>query len=187
MIDSEEWRPVVGYEGVYAVSSSGRVMRVAAGAGTRVGTILKPKPQKSGHLSVGLCVNGVKTRHRVHRLVATAFIPNPDNLPFVLHWDDDPENNSVENLRWGTPQQNTDDIKRNGNRLGRPRGTHCPSGHEYTAENMVTLSGGYEACRICHRDQQRRASRKYEEKRKLLRAEARRAHTEEDGKVLFNA
>ncbi len=60
--------------------------------------------------------NGMKrgAPAKISRLVALAWCDNPDNLPFVLHRDDDTENNTVGNLYWGTPQQNADDRTRNG-------------------------------------------------------------------------
>ena len=52
-------------------------------------------------------------RQTIHRLLAKAFIANPDNLPCVLHWDDDPLNNDLGNLRWGTMTENIKDRERN--------------------------------------------------------------------------
>jgi len=54
-------------------------------------------------------------RKYLHRAIAEAFIPNPDNLPYVRHLDDDPQNNSVSNLAWGTQKDNMGDCIRNGN------------------------------------------------------------------------
>ena len=58
------------------------------------------KTDKDGYKSVTLCVNETMKCYRVHRLVATAFIPNPDNLPLINHKDENPSNNIVENLEW---------------------------------------------------------------------------------------
>ena len=83
----EEWRPVFGYESRYEVSNLGRVRNAD-------GHILKPIKRR-GYLCLNFCVNGVRKDMKIHRLVAEAFIPNPDELPFVNHKDEDKENNAV--------------------------------------------------------------------------------------------
>lgn len=105
---SEEWRPIEGYEGLYEVSNTGRVrsldMYVKIGYGNyrlhkgKVISLLKKG--EYGYIQVNLCYNGKLYKKYVHRLVAQAFIPNPDNLPEVNHKDEDKTNNSVENLEW---------------------------------------------------------------------------------------
>jgi hypothetical protein len=86
------------------------------GGSTRLhkGKILAPAPTGFGHLTVVLSKDGKSVTLLVHRLVALAWIRNPDNLPFVLHSDDVPSNNKVGNLRWGTHQDNMDDMLRKG-------------------------------------------------------------------------
>lgn len=104
----EEWRDVAGYEGLYEVSNFGRVRSVdryvsrgCKGAVLFKGKILKKRTNIDGHITVQLYDknHNVKTAF-VHRLVAEAFIPNPENLPFVNHKDERPKNNFVENLEW---------------------------------------------------------------------------------------
>ena len=104
---SEEWRPIEGYEGLYEVSSYGRVRSLDRYVKTcyeayklHKGKILSPAKDKNGYLKVHLCCNGKHNIIRVHRLVCKAFIPNPDNLPEVNHKDEDKTNNSVDNLEW---------------------------------------------------------------------------------------
>lgn len=118
---SEEWKPVVGYEGFYSVSSKGRVRsepRITLSVDGRTfrhrGFLLRPGRNSSGRFGENLCRDGVQVSRLIHRLVAESFIPNPEGHPFVLHWDDNPENNQVSNLRWGTRSENTHDSIRNG-------------------------------------------------------------------------
>lgn len=99
----EEWRPVPGYEGLYEVSSYGRVRSLDRYVKTCYGSyrlhkgkVLSPGIRPDGYLVVSLQYR----MFRVHRLVAEAFIPNPDNLPQVNHKDEDKSNNRFDNLEW---------------------------------------------------------------------------------------
>ena len=105
----EQWRDIAGYEGYYKISSCGRVMSVERIIQDRFGMkspyripqkILKPKRSQTGYLFVHLARDGRAKPHRIHRLVAEAFIPNPDGLPTINHKDENKENNHVENLEW---------------------------------------------------------------------------------------
>lgn len=99
----EEWRPIEGYEGLYEVSNTGQVRsldRYDERNCFREGRILKLYTRKGGYLFVQLHLNGKGKNYLVHRLVAIAFIPNPDNLPEVNHLDEDKTNNRVENLEF---------------------------------------------------------------------------------------
>ena len=103
-----EWRPVSGYEGEYAISADGRVWSF------RRKIVLRPEEVYNGYLRVTLCVNKEIKHFRVHRLVADAFIPNPDNKPQVNHINGNRKDNRVENLEWATAVENVrDSIKRN--------------------------------------------------------------------------
>lgn len=103
----EIWKDVVGYEGYYEVSNLGNVRSV-----TRVkkGKQLKALERQHGYLGVQLWGKGGNARgfkaFSIHRLVAEAFIPNPNNYPEINHIDEDKTNNRVENLEWVTHKQN---------------------------------------------------------------------------------
>lgn len=112
----EEWRPVVGYEGLYEVSSYGRVKSLCKYDSRnrfRDERILKLCADRLGYLKVGLCSNDKKKKYLVHRLVAQAFIPNPNNLPQVNHRDENPSNDNVDNLEWCDAKYNSNYGTRN--------------------------------------------------------------------------
>lgn len=112
----EVWKPIEGYGGIYEVSSYGRIKmheRIVHNGVTKKTRVMPeeiktPKPKKDGYRQITLYDRETKTRKStgVHRLVAEAFIPNPDNLPQVNHKDENPSNNHVENLEWCTGSYN---------------------------------------------------------------------------------
>lgn len=92
----EEWRPIQGFEGLYEVSDWGRVKSLKFGKEK----MLKGGKDKDGYLLVQLCQDGKRVMKKVHRLVAEAFLPNPNNLPQVNHKDECKTNNNVLNLEF---------------------------------------------------------------------------------------
>lgn len=96
----EIWKDIEGYEGLYQVSNKGRVMNV------RNGKLKALYYGTGGYKRVMLWKNNESKNYSVHRLVAKAFIPNPDNLPQVNHKDECNTNNVVENLEWCTVDYN---------------------------------------------------------------------------------
>src|SRR5574343_286940 len=129
---TEAWKWVPGYDGKYLVSDWGRVKSVYGeskyGKRRPTNTIRKLNNDRKGYLIIELLKfsNGVsKTAvHRVHRLVALAFIPNPHNKPHINHLDVDKANNRVSNLQWCTPKENVNHALDTG--LWRNRGRKQP-------------------------------------------------------------
>lgn len=102
----KEWREVKGYEGLYWVNADGRVK------GQR--KLKKPCQYKHGHSYVDLYKSNIRKKALVHRLVAQTFLPNPNDYPNVCHKDDNPLNNHVDNLFWGTQKMNIRDMVNKG-------------------------------------------------------------------------
>lgn len=143
MEEYEEWRPVVGWTAPYEVSSRGRVRN------SKTGSYLSGK--KGGRYPrVALSDSGVVKDFYIHRLMAEAFLPNPEGLPFVRHLDDNPFNNDLENLAWGTPKQNTADMVRLGNHPNQKK-VECKRGHPFDEENTYVDRTGRRSCRECRR------------------------------------
>lgn len=97
---NEIWKDIDGYEGLYQVSNLGRVKS------SKHDIILKTYSNRGYH-QVQLSKNNIKSNKTIHRLVAQAFIPNPDNKPQVNHIDEDKTNNKVSNLEWVTAKENS--------------------------------------------------------------------------------
>lgn len=117
----EIWKDIKHYEGLYQVSNLGNVKTLDKYVNSgiknnnkvkRKGKLLK-QYNKRGYLQVTLTHNNKRKYVGVHRLVAQAFIPNPNNLPQVNHKDEDPLNNHVENLEWCTAKYNCNYGNRN--------------------------------------------------------------------------
>lgn len=137
---SEVWKPIKGYEGIYEVSSYGRVRSLARMRIDKKGR-RKPIPEKmlkmhdrKGYDSVTLQDMGRKAIMSVHRLVAMAFIPNPDNLPIINHRDENPKNNQVSNLEWCDISYNT----RYGTGIERAKAKHD---YKYKSVEQLTMDG----------------------------------------------
>lgn len=145
---SEDWRPVVGYEGTYLVSSLGRVL--SAPRRRTTGGVLKQKISKRGYPAVNLVLKGKQATHEVHRLVAAAFLgPRPNGLE-VRHFDGNPVNCQLGNLSYGTRSENNLDRLRHGTDP-QARKTHCPQGHPYVGDNIRRIPSRptVRYCRAC--------------------------------------
>lgn len=97
----EVWKDVVGYEGYYMVSNLGRIKSMRFRHIKRE-KIMNASIRPDGYMSVGLSKDGVTKTRTVHRLVATAFLENPNNLEMINHKDENRSNNAVDNLEWCT-------------------------------------------------------------------------------------
>ncbi len=93
---SEEWKPILEFENEYYISNKGRVFSL------RNNILLKPKKTKSGYYRVSLSANGRRKECMIHRLVAEAFIPNPEKKLTVNHINENKQDNCIENLEWAT-------------------------------------------------------------------------------------
>lgn len=164
----EEWRPVVGWESSYMVSSLGRVKSLSrvVQQPNRWGTtttrriperILVPGLHRRGHHRYILHAEGRKEYVQGHRLVLEAFVgPCPDGME-CCHNDSDPGNNRVENLRWDTRSSNTlDAVARRTN--SQARKTHCPQGHLYDGVER-RKNGWARVCLRCRKEQSQRRRR----------------------------
>lgn len=101
----EIWKDIPGYEGLYKVSNLGNVKSLKRN-GIK-GIILKGEKDEFDYKRVTLCKKNKTKKYKVHRLVAQAFIPNPNNLPQINHKDENSKNNNVENLEWCTAKYNS--------------------------------------------------------------------------------
>ena len=109
MTENEVWKDVIGFEGLYRVSDKGNVRSVARkdSIGRKCGgRMLKPGYDKDGYLRVNLCKNGKQKTRFIHRLVAGAFVPNPNGYSEINHRDENKVNNYANNLEWCTREHN---------------------------------------------------------------------------------
>lgn len=146
----EEWKDIKGFEGLYMVSSFGRVKSLPRQRATPKGgrymtkeTILKGFTNK-GYVYVLLYKDGKNHSKKVHRLVAQTFIPNPSDKPHVNHLDYDKTNNRLENLEWATCQENIDYSAPN---KARQHNCNTKSGERY----ISMRHGRFRVCITKHR------------------------------------
>lgn len=116
----EVWKDVVGYEGLYKISSFGRLKRLKRTTLGKDGIeynypelIIKGDYDKDGYIRTTMSKNKKKKTKKLHRLVAEAFVPNPNNYPEVNHLDETKDNNHVDNLEWITVKGNANYGTRN--------------------------------------------------------------------------
>lgn len=140
-LEGEIWKDVVGYEGLYMVSSLGRVVSLSKrnGVSYRQPFIMKPAiGKRGGYLHIVLCVNNIKKDMKIHRIVAQAFIDNPNNYPHIDHINTNRLDNTKENLRWCTRSMNRS------NPISAKRWSEARTGKSNTARSkpVVQLQNG---------------------------------------------
>jgi len=147
----EIWKDIIGYEGLYQVSSLGRIKSLKNRQGNV--QLLKIRIMKNGYCEVGLFKNKKYKYFLVHRLVAIAFVPNPNNYPEINHKDENPQNNCADNLEWCSRQYNINYGHRNekvsekarhrktlGNHTNHPRGS---KNHNSKPVEQYDIEGNY--------------------------------------------
>lgn len=153
----EEWRPVVGYEGLYEISSLGRVWSCArtvtyvdGRSYLRPGAMLSPSPNHKGYLTATLTRDKAKRVVQVHILMLETFVGPRPHKHEGAHDNGDRTDNRLANIAWKTSSQNSMDQVRHGTHP-QARRTHCPHNHEYTPENTYRTQGRRH-CRTCRRE-----------------------------------
>ena len=130
---TEIWKDIKGYEGLYQVSSLGRVKRTYKNKKER---ILKIYLRKDGYFQIQLSNQSKFKQFLIHRLIAHAFIPNPDNKPFINHINGVRNDNRIENLEWCTNKENIHHAIKNGSR--NDKGENNPNS-KLTEEQIRTI------------------------------------------------
>lgn len=125
----EVWKYIPGYEGLYQASRFGYVRslnRIAYKGKNHIpskikGKIISPWIDESGYLKVEMYKNGKIRKEKLHQMIAKTFIPNPENKRTVNHKDENPLNNTVQNLEWMTNKENVNygtRVQRNREKFG---------------------------------------------------------------------
>lgn len=133
----ENWREVPDGGGQYLVSDCGRVLSVGNTKNRKEKILKTYSYSKTGHQKVDLRLNGRVVKRSVHRLVAEAFLPNPFSHPVVNHKDNDPKNNSVNNLEWCTVEHNRQHYYTNFHYYKNPKFCHLNPEPEYNIQNTI--------------------------------------------------
>lgn len=137
MKNSAKWEVITGFNGRYLVSDCGEVMSIhISKSGVKSSKILRPRIH-NGYLRVALQINGTRAEQSIHRLVASAFIPNNNNFPQVNHKDGNKINNKSSNLEWCTPSQNGLHSYKSG--LSKPKNGETHGRSKLTIEQVAII------------------------------------------------
>jgi hypothetical protein len=147
------WKDIEGYKGHYQISNYGNVRSLKKDAFLMKGAYLK------GYKIISLWKNGIGKMFRIHRLVAAAFIPNPENKPCIDHIDGDRANNHADNLRWVTVKENQNNPITKSKWIGRKAKPHHEKAIEQIKNGIVVnvfvsiqeaaRKGNFSATAIC--------------------------------------
>ena len=155
---TEQWRPVLGYEGLYEVSDHGRVRSVTrvvtrrnGRAHTVTGNLRKQADMPKGHKRVTLVRDGAYKTHTVHSLVLTAFDRPRRDGEVARHLNGTPDDNRIGNLKWGTGSENQYDAVQHGTHYLASK-TRCKRGHALEGRNLLRSKNGRRICIACKRE-----------------------------------
>lgn len=150
MTGLEEWQPVDGFPG-YEVSDQGRVRSMKTWHGQPGPRILATALNRGGYLTLQLVApDGRAHSHRVHTLVASAFLGPRSTGQEVRHLDGDPANAWLSNLAYGSPSENARDSIQHGTHFHASKDV-CSHGHPFDVENTYRSKDGRRYCRTCNR------------------------------------
>lgn len=145
-----KFKPIPGYEGKFEISLEGVVRKIYL---YRSPKILTPHVDKNGYTIVSLCFKGTVKKKKVHRLLLSTFVRQPEDGEVTRHLDGNPGNNRLSNLAWGTPTENEADKRKHGTHANTLK-TCDTRGHEYDEGNLMYNEKGERKCRSCHRANQ---------------------------------
>lgn len=144
--ENEQWKLIYETNNLYAISSLGRVMSMYDGH------IMKTAITNKGYELLVTHINKKQKGYTIHRLVAEAFIPNPNNFPIVNHKDENPLNNNVDNLEWCTSSYNNTyndiHIKNGIKRRGKPSHNKMKTTKKYENKEVLMLTKNKELVKI---------------------------------------
>ena len=146
----EVWKPIYGYEGRYEISNFGRVKSLDAHHKSHYQKIMKPWKSNKKYLYITLRNNETRKVFAIHKLVLEAFVEKKPKGKQVAHYDGNPENNHVSNLRWTTAKENIDDRRRHGRTaIGEKQGSSKLDG-KAVKTIMKLKSAGFSSGEVGH-------------------------------------